>query len=243
MSHPDPDRLVLLALDDATPGPADTTHLSTCADCREQLESLRTIAGLGRETNAETVLPPVPERVWDRIAAETGQATRTSPTGDGGQVLSLQRRSGEQAGRRRLSRGVRYTIIATAAAAAGVAGTLVAVNAGGEHGRVVAEAQLNRQASAPAGAAGTARIVDTGAGSRRLKVQLTGMPDPAGLYEIWLYDGGKTMIPLGVTAGTAADVFIPPTIAVDSYPVVDVSAQHLGQQEHGVSMLQGTFGS
>lgn len=243
MSHPDPDRLVLLALDEEAPDPADTAHLGSCADCREELESLRTIAGLGRETKVETVLPPVPESVWERVAAETGQATRVTSADDGSQVLSPQRRGGEQMGRRRLSRGVRYTIIATAAAAAGVAGTLAVVNAGGENVRVVAEAQLNRQASAPPGAAGTAQIVDTGAGSLRLKVQLTGMPDPAGLYEIWLYDGGKTMIPLGVTGGTVADVFIPPNIAVNSYPVVDISAQQLGQQEHGVSMLQGTFGS
>ncbi|WP_326950123.1 anti-sigma factor [Amycolatopsis sp. NBC_01307] len=233
MSHPDPDRLVLLALDEERPGPADTAHLDHCADCREELAALREVAGLGRETKTETSLPPVREAVWERIAAETGQAT------DGGQV----RPGGEPVGTRGLSRGVRYAIIAAAAAAVGAAGTLIAVGTGGADARIVAETRLNPQQSAPAGAAGKVQLIDTGAGSLRLKVELTGMPAPAGLYEIWLYDGGKTMIPLGVTAGSEADVAVPPNIALSGYPVVDVSVQQLGQQEHGVSMLQGTFGA
>lgn len=223
MTHPDPDRLVLLALDDQPPGPADAAHLDGCADCRDEVESLRAVAALGRESRTETALPPVSEAVWDRIAAETGQP-----------------RTAAHRTRRRLPRGARYAAVAAAAAALGVAGTVVAIDAGdGE--RLVAEAQLTRQAAAPAGAGGRVRIVDAGSGALRLKVQLTGMPAPAGLYEIWLYDGSTTMIPLGVTAGSEADVAVPATLAWSRFPVVDVSAQHLGQQEHGVSMLQGTF--
>ncbi|MET8849842.1 anti-sigma factor [Amycolatopsis sp. NPDC004625] len=230
MTHPDPDRLVLLALDDQPPGPADAAHLDDCADCRDEVESLRAVAALGRESRTETALPPVSEAVWDRIAAETGQPRAADhPAPD-------ERRPA----RRRLPRGARYAAVAAAAAAIGVAGTVLAVDAGGGE-RVVAEAQLTRQAAAPAGAGGRVRIVDAGSGSLRLKVELTGMPAPAGLYEIWLYDGSTTMIPLGVTAGSEADVAVPATLTWSRFPVVDVSAQHLGQQEHGVSMLQGTF--
>ncbi|WP_410626936.1 anti-sigma factor domain-containing protein [Amycolatopsis sp. cmx-8-4] len=243
MSHPDPDRLVLLALDEQRPGLADTAHLDSCADCRDEIESLRAVAGLGRETVTETSLPPVREAVWERIAAETGQGSRPPSNEVSGQVLPLHRPGGEEADGRRLPRGVRYAVVAAAAAAIGVAGTLIVLNLGGETDRVVAQAQLKPQASAPAGATGRVSIVDTGTGSLRLKVQLTGMPAPAGLYEIWLYDGRKTMIPLGVTAGTEADVSLPPNLALSSYPVVDVSVQELGQQEHGVSMLQGKLGT
>ncbi|MEA5363478.1 anti-sigma factor [Amycolatopsis sp., V23-08] len=243
MSHPDPDRLVLLALDEQPPGPDDTAHLDRCADCREELESLRAVAGLGRETVTETSLPPVREAIWDRIATETGQAPR-SPSAEGsGQVLPFHGPGGDRASDRRFSRRARYAVVAAVAAAIGVIGTLIAVDTGGQDDRVVAQAQLNRQASAPAGAAGVVRIVDTGTGTLRLRVQLTGMPAPTGLYEIWLFDGTKTMIPLGVTAGTEADVSVPPNLALSSYPVVDISAQELGQQEHGVSMLQGTLGT
>ncbi|WP_370964660.1 anti-sigma factor domain-containing protein [Amycolatopsis sp. cg9] len=236
MPHPDPDRLVLLALDEQRPDAADTAHLDSCAHCREEVESLRAVAGLGREASAETSLPPVSEAVWERIAAETGQVSGPPSDDDGERVRELRRPGGERASGRRFSR---YAVVAAAAAAVGVAGTLIIVNTGGGEDRVVAEAQLDPQVSAPAGATGRVRIVDSGSGALRLKVQLSGMPAPAGLYEIWLYDGGKTMIPLGVTAGTEAEVSVPPNLALSSYPVVDVSAQELGQQEHGVSMLQG----
>ena len=240
MTHPDPDRLVLLALDDERPDPAESAHLSTCVDCREEVDSLRAVAALGRESRAETSLTPVSETVWDRIAADTGQESRIPSHEARGRVLSLPCPESRRSAGHHLSRGIRYAAVAAAAAAIGVAGTIIAINAGSGE-RVVAEAQLNRQASAPAGAAGHVRIVDPGIGTLRLKVELTGMPAPAGLYEIWLYDGSTTMIPLGVTAGSEADVAVPATLTWSKFPVVDISAQQLGQQEHGVSMLQGTF--
>ncbi|QKV73898.1 anti-sigma factor [Amycolatopsis sp. Hca4] len=199
------------------------------------------MAGLGRETKTEATLPPVGEAVWARIAAETGHAT--NPGGGGGRLLPLERPGGGRASAGWLSRGVRYTIIAAAAAAVGVVGTLAAVDTGAGDTRVVAETELIRQAAAPADAAGKVQVVVTGDGALRLKVQLTGMPAPAGLYEIWLYDGSRTMIPLGVTTGGDADVAVPPNVALRSFPVVDISAQQLGQQAHGVSMLQGNLGT
>ncbi|EOD63840.1 anti-sigma factor domain-containing protein [Amycolatopsis vancoresmycina] len=235
MKHPDPDRLVLLALDEQPPGPAEAAHLDSCPDCRDEVESLREVAALGRESRTETSLPPVSEAVWDRIAAGTGQ-----PRSENGTARVLPPPGDGRSAGRRFRRGARYAAVAAAAAAIGVAGTALAVNAG-DGGRVVAEAQLARQSSAPAGAGGQVRIVDAGEGALRLKVQLTGMPAPAGLYEIWLFDGSRTMIPLGVTAGSEADVAVPATLTWSRFPVVDVSAQELGQQEHGVSMLQGTL--
>ncbi|MGV9361780.1 hypothetical protein, partial [Amycolatopsis sp. NPDC003731] len=79
MAHPDPDRLTLLALGDGGPDPAETAHLGTCPACRSDYDSLRTIAGLGREVAAELSLPPVSDDVWHRIAAETGQDPAGSP--------------------------------------------------------------------------------------------------------------------------------------------------------------------
>ncbi|MGW5723660.1 anti-sigma factor domain-containing protein [Amycolatopsis sp. NPDC003865] len=241
MTHPDPDRLALLALDEQPPAPAEAAHLDSCPGCRDEVESLRAVVDLGRESCEETSLPPVPEAVWDRIAADTGQPSRTPSDDHTAPVVPLAPAIGRPA-RRRFGRGARYAAVAAAAAAIGVAATAIVVTAG-ESERVVAEAQLNRQAPAPAGASGRVRIVDAGEGTLRLKVQLTGMPAPAGLYEIWLFDGSTTMIPLGVTAGSEADVAVPANVTWNRFPVVDISAQQLGQQEHGVSMLQGTFGT
>ncbi|VVJ21849.1 Uncharacterised protein [Amycolatopsis camponoti] len=238
MTHPDRDHLVLLALDDQEPGAADTAHLDSCADCREELESLRAVAGLGREAAAETALPPVAEAVWERIAAETGQPSLGAARETAESAHDADRRD---VLRPRFSRAVRYGVVAAAAAAVAAVVTVALTGGGPDEGRVIAQAQLNRQVAAPAEAAGQVRIIDSGGGSLRLKLELTGMPAPAGLYEIWLYDGKTTMIPLGVVAGTDADVAIPHTLTLQAFPIVDVSAQQLGQQEHGTSMVQGTL--
>ncbi|MGW3991892.1 hypothetical protein ACWEF6_00230 [Amycolatopsis sp. NPDC004772] len=354
MAHPDPDRLTLLALGD--PGP-DTAHLDTCPACRSDYDSLRTIAGLGREVAAELSLPPVADDVWHRIAAETGQDPAGSPgaavsagqdpadwpgagvsagrdsvglpgasvpvgqdsVGLPGASVSAGRdsvgppgasvpvgqdpadspgtsvpvgqdpadspRASVSAGRDSVGppgasvpvgqdsvglpgtsvpvgqdpadspratvhalphRGRRtparrlFRYAAVAVAAVLVAVTLVVTASGGDPGRVVAEVPLSRQAGAPAGAGGQVQVVDDGSGTVRLNVRLTGMPAAEGLYEVWLYDGVKTMVPLGVTAGADLEVAVPPGLSLSRFPVIDVSAQALGQQEHGTSVLRGT---
>ncbi|MEU7786263.1 anti-sigma factor [Amycolatopsis sp. NPDC049159] len=238
MTHLDRDHLVLLALDDQEPGTADTEHLGGCATCREELESLQAVAGLGRETRAETELPPVAAAVWERIAAETGHLPHDAQDKTAPPRVDAARGS---VSRRRFRSAARYGVVAAAAATVAAVVTVALTPGSPDESRVVAQAQLNRQAAAPAGAAGRARIVDSGSGTLRLELELTGMPAPAGLYEIWLYDGKTTMIPLGVTAGTYADVPIPRGVTVQAFPVVDVSAQRIGQQEHGTSMVQGTI--
>ncbi|MGV9361781.1 hypothetical protein, partial [Amycolatopsis sp. NPDC003731] len=133
-----------------------------------------------------------------------------------------------------------FRYAAAVVAAALVAVTWVVTASGGDPGRVVAEAPLSRQPAAPAGAGGQVQVVDDGSGTVRLKVRLTGMPAAEGLYEVWLYDGVNTMIPLGVTAGADLEVAVPPGLSLSRFPVIDVSAQALGQQEHGTSMLRGS---
>jgi hypothetical protein len=105
--------------------------------------------------------------------------------------------------------------------------------------RVIAQAELVAQAAAPAGAHGSASIVDTGHGLQ-LRVTVTGMPAPAGYYTVWVYDGRSVMIPLGSPGSAPLNL---PAAADDLnvFRIVDVSAQDLGQQQHGRSMLQGTL--
>jgi hypothetical protein len=72
--HVDRELLTLLALGESADDPT-STHLADCAACRAELDSLRTVVGLGREApqEAESELPP--ERVWDAIAAEIHAGT------------------------------------------------------------------------------------------------------------------------------------------------------------------------
>jgi hypothetical protein len=94
MSHCDEDTLSLLALGESS-SPADATHLESCAQCRAELEALRSVVNTVRteltgvllreddgrdltEGTPVTRMPP-PARVWERIVDATGVTTRARP--------------------------------------------------------------------------------------------------------------------------------------------------------------------
>lgn len=218
MAHADPETLTLLALGEPVADQSTVDHLRTCVACGSELDALREVVGVGRETRAERDLPAPPGAVWNRIAAETGTAA--------------------------LPRRWRALLaVAVVAAVVGASGAVVVdrvttTPAAAE--QVVARADLAKLAGAPDGARGTARVVRT-PGRTVLRVSVDGMPAPDGLYQVWLFDGAATMIPLGVLTGGQADMPLPEGVDLRTYRVVDVSAQRLGQQEHGTSMLQGNL--
>jgi Anti-sigma-K factor rskA len=211
--HLDPDRLVLLALGEQSPSAPETAHLGACRACRDDLAANRRTVLIGRQTEHVRDLPDPPERVWDRIAAEAFPAP--IPT----------------------KRPWRLALVAAAMAVIGIAAGVQW--AGHRSERVVAEADLRPSSAAPAGAHGTATIVDTGHGLQ-LRLDLSGMPSPTGYYTVWLYDGRTVMIPIGSPGPAPLNI---PAAArdLDDFRIVDVSAQRLGQQEHGTSMLQGVL--
>jgi hypothetical protein len=252
MPHLDPDRLVLLALNEVSPDARESEHLAGCDDCRAELTATRETVGLARRTDGLRDLDAPPEELWERIAA---QAFATAPAGLADAAPTAARPAGSArpprarvrvprtpatgpAGRSR-SRW-RLALVALAAAVIGVAGT-VAVQSivRRDADRVVALASLAPQPAAPATAHGAVQVVDTGHGLQ-LRVTLSGMPAPAGYYTVWLYDGGQVMIPVG-SPGTAPLNVPAAADNLDVFRIVDVSAQNLGQQEHGTSMLQGVL--
>lgn len=79
MSHLEPERLVLLALGEGTLDQHETGHLDTCGQCRTEMDELRDVAGLGRQTQRLRDLPPPPEHVWQRIRAELAATDRGTP--------------------------------------------------------------------------------------------------------------------------------------------------------------------
>jgi hypothetical protein len=225
VAHADPGLLTLLALGEPVPDESVEDHLRACATCRSELAALREVATLGRETRVERDLSLPSEDVWARIAADTGQDTSS--------VVPLRPRRWR-------------TLLAVAATAAviGAAGAVAVdrfTHAPVASEQVLAQVDLARLTTAPDTARGSARVVRTG-GRTVLRVSVDGMPAPDGLYQVWLFDGVTTMIPLGVLTNGQADMPVPETVDLDTYRVVDVSAQRWGQQEHGTSMLQGQLG-
>ncbi|MDX3658750.1 anti-sigma factor [Streptomyces sp. ID05-26A] len=225
MTHADPDLLTLLALGEPMADESTENHVRACAECRSELAALREVVDLGRETRAEADLPMPSDDVWKRIAAETGQDTAP--------VVPLHRPP---------RRWRALLAVAAVAAIVGAAGSIAVDRflTPATTEQVLAQVDLARLASAPGTARGTARVVRT-ADRTVLRVSVDGMPAPDGLYQVWLYDGAATMIPLGVLTNGQADMPVPDTLDLETYRVVDVSAQRLGQQEHGISMLQGSL--
>lgn len=237
MAHLEPDRLVLLALDQEQADEVESGHVGSCAVCREELAAMRALAGVARETQGVRDLPRPPERLWDAVAAQAFGAREGTPGAAGGTVAVLATR------RRRLSTGVRMALVGAAAMLLGIVGTVAVIRLAAQPApRVVAVADLAPLAPAAAGASGRAELLDTGRGTQ-LRVTLHGMPPPDGYYEVWLYDGTSRMIGLGdVGSGSEPTlVSVPETADPSVFRVVDISAQRLGQQEHGQSMLQGSW--
>lgn len=227
MAHADPDTLTLLALGEPAPDRSTEDHLRTCASCRSEVEALREVVAIGRETHVELDLPAPPEAVWSRIAAETGQ--EPAPVAA---VPPPPRRWRA------------FLAVAAVAAVVGASGAVlverVTRTTPAATEQLVARTDLARLGTAPDSARGTAQVVRAD-GRTVLRVSVDGMPAPEGLYQVWLYDGAAVMIPLGVLTGGQADLPIPAGIDLRTFRVVDLSAQRLGQQEHGVSMLQGNL--
>ena len=56
-------------------------HLATCAECRQELDDMRAVAGSFAFSRADVLRPPVPlaDRLARRIAADTGSAPVVPP--------------------------------------------------------------------------------------------------------------------------------------------------------------------
>ena len=237
MTHLDPDRLVLIAIGEQRPDHGEDRHLATCDVCREELTSTGTVSDLARYGEDLLDLPRPSAGLWDRVAAEAFAEPRiTTHALAEPRVAPVSTRPARRRPRPRL----RLALVAALALVLGIAGT-AAVNrlVGGDHARVVARADLLPKPAAPPGAHGTVQVVDTGHGLQ-LRLTMTGMPTPTGYYTVWLYDGDTVMVPIGSPG--AAPLNVPPAASdLTKFQVVDISAQQLGQQEHGTSMLQGTL--
>jgi Anti-sigma-K factor rskA len=244
--HLDPNRLVLIALGEQDPSAFETEHLRGCGSCDADLAATQATITVGRESEHLRNLPAPSEDLWTRIAG----AAFTAPSPQDGRLGRAEkktRRHDTPAGTRWFSslpnaRGrSRPALAAAAVLLVAVVGVAVTWSSHRTTERILAKADLVAQPAAPAAARGRATIVDTGHGLQ-MRLVLSGMPAPTGYYTVWLYDGRTVMIPIGSPGPAPLNV---PAAADDltKFSIVDVSAQQLGQQQHGTSMLQGRLRS
>jgi hypothetical protein len=264
VQHSDPDVLALLALGEPAPA-ADTAHLDTCAQCRDEVEALaRIVSTVRSDPEADAVLAAhagaavaPPPRVWDAIAAQTGVAVAPRPerVAAPAAVLPLPARAqvrrsrggSRAAGPGRPARP-RMLVLAVAAAlvvgaAAGSVATRVLSRPSPQTVQVISQVDLTNLKPKLNSASGHASVVETKAGPR-LKVDVSSLaPQPGHFYEVWLIDKSiKKMVPVGILGPGDDEFVIPDGVDISNYPVVDISVQQPGDPRHsGDSVLRGTI--
>ncbi|WP_127503980.1 anti-sigma factor [Actinoplanes solisilvae] len=227
MEHLDPDRLVLFALSEEAEDAAESGHLARCATCRDELDTLRTVTGLGAETHDLRDLPPPPEQIWQRIEADIAEPVRQ-------QKPSPVRRS--------RPRWLVPVLAAAAAAIVAVAGTVAVDRFAGRAPAetVTARATLAPLATVPAAAGGTVRVLSDG----EMRIGVRNLPLTTGFHEVWLIDPDDLtkMVALGNLPDQGDSVLpVPPGIDMNQYRLVDISDEpHDGDATHsGRSLLRG----
>lgn len=262
MQHADPDQLALLALGEPIDDDAGelTAHLRWCQLCQQEIDALRRTVELARETveyRDEGLRPP--EAVWSRVTEELGLAgiSGLPPEAEAGDVPGVRHLpesrvdpdGGGRGQRVRTSTGRRRGLAVAgliAAVVLGVVGTLVAVRPwqDGDKTRVTAStASLGPVVGGPGEVSGRAVLVQ-GADGPELDVTATGLPLQKGYYEVWVFDGRRDMVAIGVLGSDSTASFpLPPTLDLRTYHVVDISQEEYdGDQTHSaVSVLRGTL--
>ena len=259
MQHCTPEQLSLAALREPLPA-ADAAHLESCAQCREELASLRRAVDLlavpQLASPGAAVLPP--PNVWAGIAAATGVTTApraealaaAAPPPPAAAPPAPPAAAPEPAPAAVVPLRTRRSRLLLAAAASlvvgvGIGAGAVALGTGGDDGLAVAAAALEPLGDSDA--SGEARVVERDDGTLVLEVDLTATDPQDGFYEVWLLDEAvEDLVSLGVVRGGGeVALTLPSTIDLGEYPVVDVSVEPLdGDPGHsGFSVARGTLES
>ncbi len=259
MRHCTPEQLSLAALREPLPAD-DAAHLESCAQCREELASLRRgvdlLAVPQLAAPGAAVLPP--PSVWAGIAAATGVTTApraealaaAAPPPPAAAPPAPPAAAPEPAPAAVVPLRTRRSRLLLAAAASlvvgvGIGAGAVALGTGDDDGLAVAAAALDPLGDS--GASGKARVVERDDGSRALELTLDAVPLDEGYYEVWLLDEAVArLVPVGVVqSGSDATLELPPGLDLGEYPVVDVSVEPLdGDPSHsGESVVRGVLES
>ncbi|WP_395729828.1 anti-sigma factor [Nakamurella sp.] len=260
-SHPDPDDLALVALDEQLGAGVDE-HIAGCATCTEQVESFRGTIELAGLSDYGRDAPPPGDHVWAAISTDLGFAGSTPVAGPPAVPPALPRLvsvpgPAEPAAEptpsieptARPARRNRW-IAPIAAAAVGIAlgaGAVIVVQNREGSVTVDATAPLTPVQGGPLptsdGQVGTAELV-TARNGQQVRVDASALPAPTSTaYEVWLFGDDGRMVSLGTLADGSGSFTVPAGIDTTQYRTVDVSDEPPdGNPAHsGISLIRGTF--
>ncbi len=235
MRHCDDETLAVRALGETVGDAWDDGHLSGCARCQSELDELRAVVATCRAIAPDDGLVPAPPAVWDRVRAEvTAQPTSA-------RVIALAPRRW----------GGRAQVLLAAAAClvlltVGVlAGALAAHRIDSRPDPVLARAPLTAVAPLTAQTVSGSAVVSRHDGRLVLTVAVRGLTATQGsYYEVWIMDRGLTVpVAVGVLGGSQGSFDLPPSAALDRFPVVDVSLEPLDSDpgHSSKSLVRGTL--
>ncbi|MGH3506206.1 MAG: anti-sigma factor [Nocardioidaceae bacterium] len=247
MQHIDDDLLTLIALQAEELDAATAAHLQSCAECSNELDSLRRVVAAGKQAPRPSDLINPPDQVWQGIAGslglETSEAERPrasagthAPGADSVSSLA-ERRSSRMPTWLAVAAGFVVGAVAAGATVAGVTND----DSGDGTEQLVASAELDPLSDT--GTAGLAEVLDV-EGHRVLDVRIDDRTPGAGYREVWLLDAeAGRLVSLGVLTGTESRLVIPDGLDLAQFPVVDVSREPFdGDPAHSAdSIARGTL--
>lgn len=226
IDHMDEEAIALLALGESL-GESEAGHLRTCALCQSKVDQLRAVVATSRSITDEDQLLSPPDAVWENIVTELD--SRSSSRGDHG-------------GGRGGTRGARMGWFALAAAVGVLVGSLGTIVVSDQRNPAPTVAQAELEPLADQDVRGVAQVRQTANGPVLL-VDLPGLADPSGYYEVWMLSPeADSMISVGIMGNGAVNEFpLPAGMDMMAFPVVDVSLEEFdGDVTHsGNSVVRG----
>ncbi len=224
IDHMDEETIALLALGESVAG-VDAGHLQVCAACQSKVDQLRAIVDTARTITSEDRPISPPDDLWqsitDEIESDGAVFTKKPPTG-----------------------GLRMGWFALAAAVGVLVGSLGTIVAVDQQNPAPTIAQAELEPLPGQQARGMAQVRDTANGPVLL-VDVPGLPQPEGYYEVWMLSpDADAMVSVGVLgAGSVNEFPLPTGMDMQAFPVVDISVEQFdGDVTHsGDSLVRGTL--
>jgi hypothetical protein len=250
--HYEDETIALLALGETDSAHDGGAHLSTCAQCRDNVVELTAVVSMGRQLKPGDSAVSPPAAVWSRIVDELalngGQATQSpveqnvAPATVGAQVVTLDSKRGSSRTSRILSLGVAAAI----GLIAGAGGTWALGRTSSQVAPVasVQVATASLDALDIPDTSGTAVLQVQSPNQRAITVNVSNLPLETGkFYEVWLMDpSDQHLVALGVLGVDGRGAYVVPAgLDLSQYTAIDVSLQPMnGSPLHSaVSAVRG----
>lgn len=244
MEHCTPEQLALAALREPLPSD-DAAHLASCAQCTEEVASLRrgvdALAVPEFAASVSSVAPP--PRVWEAIAAATGvSASPAAPAAEAPVLSPAPPPAPAPVDNVRELRPRRTRLLLAAAAVAVVAAGAGAIALNRDDAVTLASTPLEPVETSDA--SGTARVVEQDDGTRVLVIELEAPGAEDEYYEAWLADESAVgMVAMGSVRPGTTTLPVPDGLDLGEWPTVEISVEPLdGDPGHsGTSLVRGAL--